>query len=96
MRSFAVKLSNAKLRGAIRNKDYRGAKNMLEELRKKRSDAQILHAMKLWSKRPFTGSAKAEQLFLFSLKDNQLNTYFQATGNRMQLYQDVVDWYLQQ
>lgn len=88
--------SYAKLRGALRNKDYAGAKKILRDLRKMRTDEQILHGMKIASTRPFTGSNQAEELFLYSLNNDQLDLYTRANQNRAQYYQDFLEWFMQQ
>ena len=86
----------AKLRGAIKNKDFGGAKRILNGLRQHRTDEQIVHAMKLASQRPFTGSHKAENLFLYSLTDYQQDLYSKAQENRAEIYNSFLEWFTSQ
>jgi hypothetical protein len=88
--------SYTKLRGAIRNQDYHGAAKILAGLRQVRTDKEILHGMKEASTRPFTGAAKSEKLFLYSLNNDQLDLYYKANLNRAQIYQDFINWYVTQ
>lgn len=86
--------SYSKLRGAIRNEDWSGAQKLLADLRKHRTDQQIIHAMKLASQRPFTGSKQAEKLFLYSLSNRELDMYYAANLDRADQYQKFVDFFL--
>lgn len=88
--------SLTKLRGALRNGDFRGARNIYQELLKTRTPDQIVKAMHDWSRRPFTDNLKVEQLFLYSLSPAQLNTYFEAQGNKMLAYEQFIDWWFTQ
>jgi len=88
--------SYAKLRGALRNDDESGAAKVLRELRRHRTDDQILKAMKLESQRPFTGSRANEALFLYSLSNDQLENYFKATIDRATDYNKFLSFYVKQ
>lgn len=86
--------SYTKLRGAIRNDDEHGAARILDELRKTRSDQQIIHAMKLWSRHPFTGSKEHEKLFLASLSDTDMEAYYQAMMEKQDQLVKFEDFFL--
>lgn len=86
--------SYAKLRGALRNDDVSGAAQVLKELRRHRSNEQILKAMKLESQRPFAGSKANENLFLYSLSNAQLEAYFKANLERAQDYNKFLQFYI--
>ena len=85
-----------KLRSALRNDDLPKARKMLEALKETHTEDQIISAMQLWSKRPFTGSAKNEPLFLSSLDDKELERYFQANLAKQNLFNKFVDFYLKE
>lgn len=85
-----------KLRSAIRNGDEAGAKREFEALRKSRSDADILKAMRLNSNRPFTGSRAAEGQFLYSLSPQELESYTQALTQKQGEYEAFLEWYIRQ
>lgn len=88
--------SYAKLRGALRNDDEASAARTLKELRRHRSNAQILKAMRLASERPFTGSRSNETMFLYSLNNDQLDEYFKASLQRSEDYQKFLNFYTRQ
>lgn len=88
--------SYAKLRGALRNGDERGAAKILAELRQHRTDDQIAKAMKQAATRPYTGSKANEDLFLYSLGDKELQLYYEANMERAELYQSFLDWFMSQ
>ncbi len=83
--------SYAKLRGAVRNDDTAGAKKVLDELRKHKTDAEILHALKLFSRHPFTGTFKNERAFLYSMDDKTLELYHAAQLEKFETYSKSVD-----
>jgi len=88
--------SYAKLRAAVRNDDESGAAQLLTELRKHRTDAQILKAMREASQRPYTGSQANERMFLYSLSDRDLDLYYKANIERAELYQKFIEWFTRQ
>jgi hypothetical protein len=88
--------SYTKLRTAIRANDDARAAKLLNELRKGRTDGEIIKAMKKHSISPFTGNTKAERLFLGSLDDRGLGRYSQAREQLMGDFQSFAEWYLRQ
>jgi hypothetical protein len=88
--------SYSKLRQALRNGDSSKAARLLNSLRKQHTDGEILKAMKIDAKRPFTGSLKNEKRFLGSMDDKQMEEYFQATDAKLADYEKFIDWYLDQ
>ena len=88
--------SYAKLRGAVRNDDTKGARKVLEELRQHKTDAQILHALKVFSRHPFTGTLKNERQFLYSLDNKDLDLYQRATQERFETFEKAADLVLSQ
>jgi hypothetical protein len=88
--------SYTKLRTAIRANDDARAAKLLNELRKGRTDGEIIKAMKKHSISPFTGNTKAERLFLGSLDDRGLDRYSQAREQLMGDFQSFAEWYLRQ
>lgn len=87
--------SYARLRNAIRNDDPKTAKSVMEHLRSTRTDADILKAMMLWSKRPLTGSSEGELQWLQEMDDDQFDTYSKALQERQDLWNKFVDFYMQ-
>jgi hypothetical protein len=75
-----------KLRHALEIGDVSGAEGLLTELRKDKGDHAIIDAMKLWEKKPFTGSLKNERKWLGSMTDNERAQYDAALVARRQLY----------
>lgn len=91
--------SYSKLRSAIRYKDWRAARNMLDALRKRLGDGadrRIVDDMQKYSRRPITGSDKTEQLFKNSLSDADLDLYSRATFQKGQEYNDFLEWFYSQ
>lgn len=88
--------SYSKLRTALRSGDEAGAKKQYEALGKTRTNKQIFHAMKLASKRPFTGSKAGENAFIRSLDDKELAEYQKALEQRTKEYQAFEDFMLRQ
>lgn len=86
----------SKLRAAIRAGDDRGARRNLEALRKTRTDADIMRAMKTWAKRGFTGSLKTEGEFIRSLSDEQRELYSKAQEQKQLSFERWLDWYWKQ
>jgi hypothetical protein len=84
--------SYSRLRTALRNGDNKEAERQYKELSKTHTPPQILHAMKLASKRPFTGSEKAERQFLYSLTDEEREDYSKAVQQRLEQYAAFCDW----
>jgi hypothetical protein len=87
--------SYSKLWSAIRMDDDRGAAAFLDELRKRRPDADalIFRAAEARSRRPFTGSWEHEADFQQSLNPEQLKMYDQANTDRMLEFQKFADWF---
>jgi hypothetical protein len=79
--------SFAKLRGAVRNDDIKGARKVLEQLRAHKTDNEILHALKVFSRHPFTGTLKNERAFLYSLSNKDLSLYQLATQEKFETYE---------
>ncbi len=84
--------SYSKLRTAIRNKDVNGAKSVLKDLLKGRTEDQVIKSMALWAKRPFTGSALAESQFIDSLSDKEMEMYQRAMVGKQQELQEFIDF----
>lgn len=74
--------SYSKLRSAIRGGDEHSAAKMLKELRKTRSNDDILKAMNIWANRPFTGSNEKEMLMLQQMAPADLDLYSKAMTDR--------------
>lgn len=70
--------SYAKFRAAVRNDDRPGARQLLEQLREKHTDAKIRQAMEEWAQAPITNSRKNDRLFKNSLDDRQLDLFYRA------------------
>lgn len=85
--------SYSKLRSAIRNDDAAGAEKLYKSMTKNRSDADVIRAMKEWSKRPFTGSQKTEKQFIQSLDDEQLEEYSRAMERKQMILEKFLDWW---
>lgn len=74
--------SYSKLRSAIRGGDERSALSLLKELRKTRSNDDILKAMGIWANRPFTGSNEKEMLMIQQMPEADLDVYSKAMTDR--------------
>lgn len=85
-----------KLRNALRAKDYATAKKLLDEISKKTNDRQIIKAMKLSARHPFTGAKKTERDFLESLTPAQADLYSRAVEQKEKEYQDFLEWFSKQ
>lgn len=88
--------SYSKLRLALRNDDQKEAVRQWRELRKTHSEDQIVHAMKLWAKKPLTGSARGERAFIYSLDNRDLERYWQANQQRQTELERFYDFYTRQ
>lgn len=86
--------SYSKLRAAIRNGDEGAAEKMLRALKTHRTDDQIIKAMAMSARRPLTGSARNEELFLLSLSPKELEMYHRAMMEKMINYQNFLQWYM--
>jgi hypothetical protein len=85
--------SYSKLRTAIRNGDTGGASKIFTALQKSHSDKDIIKAMKLWAKSPFTRSKRQnEHLFQQSLSDKELEIYTRANEERQDLLDQFYDF----
>jgi hypothetical protein len=81
-----------KLRAAIRAEDDQSAMRNFEALRKSRKYEDIVRAMKLASRRPFTGSHVNERRFLYTLSPAQLDLYSRAQEQRQAEYEAFLAW----
>jgi hypothetical protein len=88
--------SYSKLRQALRNGDQKEAQHQWSELTKNRTPEQVLKAMKIWAKRPLTGSAAGERAFIWSLDTKDLERYSKANDQRMQELEKFYDFYQRQ
>lgn len=77
--------SYTKLRTALRNEDIPEAKKQYKALLEGRTRADLNKAMRIWARRPFTGSHLAESVFKASLNPNELEMYRAAQMERMEL-----------
>lgn len=80
------------MRQAIRNRDDARAKEVYNSLLKGRTEGQINTYMKRASEAPFTGSSKAEDAFIGSLDDKQLEAYSLAREKMLDDYEVFADW----
>lgn len=85
--------SYAQMRHAIDIGDEAGAKRILQRIEKTHTESQIITAMNNWARRPFTGSDKAETLFIDSLSDADKELYTEANVRRMDLLNKWAQWY---
>ena len=88
--------SYSKMRTALRNGDETEAKRILTALRRTHTDPQIVKAMKLSAKRPFTGSRKNERVFVLSLNDQDSALYSKARQQRTEELERFYDFFLKQ
>jgi len=93
--------SYAKLRHALFVGDKAGAAKMLQALRQSRAsqpdfDNRLVAAMSNWSRRPFTGSYAGESRFVDSLDADDRELYATAQKQRMDFFNQFIQWYLQQ
>lgn len=82
--------SYSKLRAALRDRDTRGAQKILDALRQTHNDGDIVKAMRLWLRRPFTGSKRAEMAFLRSVEDADRELYSRAQEEKQQEYENFI------
>lgn len=88
--------SYSALRNAIRQDDPKTAKRLLAALRQKKTDQEIIKAMRLWSLRPLTGTKKAERQFLSELSDKEMEMYSRAMEQKQEQWVKFVEWFSQQ
>jgi hypothetical protein len=88
--------SFSKLRGALRNQDFVGARRLLNQLRETHTDDQIVRSMELASRRPFTGSQNNEEQFLYSLTPPLMEMYWKANMDRAHEYQAFLEWFFKE
>ena len=85
--------SYSQLRYLVKNGDLAGAKNMLKELKKTKTDHDIIDAMRIWVRKPFTGSLHSERLWLGGMTDDERDVYRQAVNQKMDEYRKFEEWY---
>ncbi len=89
--------SYTRMRSALRNGDTSGAAKIYADLKKTHSDNEIIKAMRLWAKSPFTKSKKEnEKLFQTSLSDKELEIYTKANEEREALLDSFYEFVNQQ
>jgi hypothetical protein len=76
--------SYSKLRGFLREQNATEAGKQYQKLKETHSTGDMLKAMGIWSRRPFTGSTIGEQLFRMSLSPEQLEVYTRAQQERLE------------
>lgn len=84
------------LRNALRNQDWRGAEKILKTLEKTHTDNDIVKAMKLSARHPFTGAKKYEGEFIDSLTPQQRELYDRAVEQKEKEYQNFLEWFSKQ
>jgi hypothetical protein len=85
--------SYSQLRYLVKNGDLSGATKMLAHLKQTKTDKDIIDAMRVWVRKPFTGSLHSERLWLGGMSDDERATYDDAVNEKMKEYQAFVDWY---
>jgi len=65
--------------------DVNGAKKVMEELEKTRPAGDVIRAMSLYVRRPFTGSQRSERLWLNEMTNEERQQYQQAVQERYDL-----------
>jgi len=96
--------SYEKLRHAFKIGDEGSTKKIFDTLVAKRKAGesayerreQIVKDMQNWARRPFTGSANGDRLWIHSMTDAQRETYSQAVQQRYELLYGWEKWYLTQ
>lgn len=83
--------SYSKLRAAARNNDLKAFRSNLQELLKTKTPQQIIEAMNVWARRPFTGTDTHERMFLYSLTDAERELWARANDQRMSDLQKVFE-----
>lgn len=83
--------SYSKLRSAIRLGDTATAKKMVKELEKNRSAADIEKAMKIWAKRPWTGSRQNDALLRMDMSEKDADLMSRADEERMKILNGFYD-----
>lgn len=84
--------SYSKLRSALRDGDEVTAKALLKELRKTRTNDDIVKAMHLWATRPFTGSNEKEIMMIQQMSQPDLDLYSKAMIDREHLLTNFYDF----
>jgi len=85
--------SYSQLRHLLKNGDLAGATKMLAHLKQTKTDKDIINAMRIWVRKPFTGSLHSERLWLGGMTDDERATYNDAVNQKMKQYQAFEDWY---
>ena len=86
--------SYSQLRYLVKIGDRAGAAKMLKSLGK--TPQQIMLAMREWARRPFTGSNRAERLWVAGMTDEERAAYTQAVNEKMQEFTNFENWYVGQ
>ena len=84
--------SYSKLRQALRNDDSSGIKDTYAGLLKHHTPQQIEKSLKQFTSRPYTGSKANEELFLYSLSNDDLELYHKANLERTETFEKFMDW----
>jgi len=88
--------SYSQLRYLVKIGDLNGAKKTLAGLEKTRSEQEIMKAIHTWGRLPFTGSHKAERLWLAGMTDEERAQYHEAVTQRHQETVALEEWYSKQ
>jgi hypothetical protein len=89
--------SYSQLRRALRIGDEHGALEILQGMRKNGiKDRQIIHSMKQWETRPFTGSRRNELIWMHSMDDAGREQRRAAVLEKRELYSKWLDFYHRQ
>ena len=78
--------SYAKMRYLLKIGDADSAKKVMEELEKTRPAGDVIRAMSLYTRRPFTGSDRSERLWLNEMSQEELAQYREAVNERYELW----------
>lgn len=84
--------SYQKLRSAARRQDSAGMEAQFKELRKTRSEDQIVKQMTIQARRPFTGGNDSEAQFMNWMDDRQMDLYHKAQQERLEELSVFLDW----
>ncbi len=89
--------SYSQLRYLVKNGDLAGAAAMVKALKENnKTDRDIVDAMRIWVRRPFTGSLHSERLWLGGMTDEERAVYKDAVTQKMDEYRTFLDWYFHQ
>ncbi len=89
--------SYSQLRYLVKNGDLAGAAAMVKALKESnKTDKDIMDAMRIWVRKPFTGSLHSERLWLGGMTDEEREVYKDAVTQKMNEYQTFADWYFHQ